>query len=174
MRIATMASDEVVPAVMDGRVQIGITVLHGDMPGLKSLKLYDEQMSLYCSRGHPLHGRSEADIRLEDLQAYRFVESPRLLPGRELHPAMSGWNKQVSAHHQEARATLILTGHYLGFLPRHLVKNWGWGSEMQPLLENQLSYSNSFYAITKPRTERNLVVEAFFDCLQDALKKETR
>jgi hypothetical protein len=54
------------------------------------------------------------------------------------------------------------------------VKNWGWGSEMQPLLENQLGYSNSFYAITKPRTERNLVVEAFFDCLQDALKKEMR
>lgn len=172
MRIATMASDDVVPAVMDGRVQIGITVLHGDMPGLKSLKLYDEQMSLYCSRGHPLHGRSEADIRLEDLQAYRFVESPRLLPGRELHPAMSGWNKQVSAHHQEARATLILTGHYLGFLPRHLVKNWGWGSEMQPLLESELSYSNSFYAITKPRTERNLVVDAFFACLQDALAKK--
>ncbi len=172
MRISTMASDDVIPAVLDGRVQIGVSVMHGDMPTLKTLKLYDEQMSLYCGRGHPLHGREPDSIRLDELQQYRFVESPRLQPGRELHPAMAGWNKQVSAHHQEARATLILTGHYLGFLPHHLVKNWGWGNELQPVLEQELGYSNTFYAITKHQADRNLVVDTFFSCLREAMETD--
>ncbi|GGO83498.1 LysR family transcriptional regulator [Marinobacterium nitratireducens] len=174
MRISTMASDDVVPAVLDGRVQLGITVLPYEVPGLRSLKLYDEQMSLYCGRGHPLHGIPDSEIRLEDLQRYNFVESPRLQPGRELHPSMAAWNKQVSAHHQEARATLILTGRYLGFLPRHLVRNWGWGDELQPILKQQLSYSNTFCAITKPKAERNIVVDAFVQCLRDALADEVK
>lgn len=174
MRISTMASDDVLPAVLDGRVQLGITVLHSDMPTLNSLKLYDEEMSLYCGRGHPLHGQRDDQIAFDDLQQYNFVESPRLQPGRELIPGMAAWNKQVSAHHQEARATLILTGHYLGFLPRHLVKNWGWGDALQPVLLDQLSYSNTFCAITKPQTERNLVVEAFLGCLKEAVARNAR
>lgn len=174
MRISTMASDDVVPALMDGRIQVGISVLQGELPGLRTLKLYDEQMMLYCGRGHPLYGRRDDTIDFDELQRYRFVESPRLLPGRELHPAMAGWNKQVSAHHQEARATLILTGQYLGFLPRHLVGNWGWGNDMQPILQDQLSYSNSFYAISKPQASGNLVVDTFFGCLQNAVESGDR
>ncbi|MFC6669294.1 LysR family transcriptional regulator [Marinobacterium aestuariivivens] len=174
LRISTMASDDVLPAVLDGRIQIGITVLHGEMSNLKSLKLYDEEMSLYCGPGHPLHGRHDDDIRFDELQQYNFAESPRLQPGRELHPAMAGWNKQVSAHHQEARATLILTGHYLGFLPRHLVKNWGWGDALQPVLQDSLSYSNTFCAVFKPQAERNLVVDTFVGCLREALEREAR
>ncbi len=172
MRISTMASDDVIPAVLDGRVQIGVTVLHGPQPQLKTMKLYDEEMALYCGREHPLYHRRDDSIAVEELQQYKFVESPRLQPGRELDPLMSGWNKQISAHHQEARATLILTGHYLGFLPRHLVRTWGWEQHMRPLFETRFSYTNSFYALTKPQAERDIVVAAFLSCLREAMTAE--
>ncbi|MBY4678191.1 LysR family transcriptional regulator [Marinobacterium arenosum] len=172
MRISTMASDDVIPAVMDGRVQMGITVLHGPMPQLRTMKLYDEEMLLYCGRGHPLFERDEAKLSEADLQQYKFVESPRLQPGRELDPVMAGWHKQVSAHHQEARATLILTGQYLGFLPRHLVENWGWESQLRPLFPERFGYTNTFHAISKPHTAQDLVVDTFFRCLREAMATE--
>ena len=55
------------------------------------------------------------------------------MPGREIHPDMRHWNKQAKAHHQEARATLILSGHYLGFLPTHVIQNWGLDKDVRPL-----------------------------------------
>ena len=45
--------------------------------------------------------------------------------GREPHADMELWTKGAKAHHQETRATLILSGTYLGILPKHVVTNWG-------------------------------------------------
>ncbi|MGB0467338.1 MAG: LysR family transcriptional regulator [Pontibacterium sp.] len=168
VRISTMASDDVVPAVLNGRVQIGVTVVHNPVPDLQVMKLFDEQMSLYCGRGHPLFNRSQP-VSESELRDYKFVESPRLVPGRELDPVVSSWNTQTSAHHQEARAALVLSGHYLGFLPQHLVRNWGWQAEMQPLLQSRFNYSNTFSALTKPYPENDLVISTFMDCLKEAI-----
>lgn len=173
VRITSMGSDDVVPAVLDGRVQIGITVTHRSIPELDFMPLFDEEMSLYCAKNHPLYDRDDSSISTGELQRFKFVESPRLMPGREVDPVMSSWNKHASAHHQEARAALILTGQYLGFLPQHLVKNWGWLTEMRPLMQDRFNYANSFSAMTKPYPENDLVIGTFMDCLREAVANET-
>ncbi|MCE2029807.1 LysR family transcriptional regulator [Sessilibacter corallicola] len=169
VRIISMASDDVVPAVQEGRVQLGITVMLRQVPELDVMRLFDEEMSLYCAENHPLYAMNDKDISVEKLQTYKFVESPRLMPGREIDPITAGWNKHASAHHQEVRAALILTGHYLGFLPKHLVHNWGWQHKMRPLLEGRFNYINSFSAISKPYPKNDLVISTFMDCLKEAV-----
>ncbi|WP_432473171.1 LysR family transcriptional regulator [Amphritea sp. HPY] len=170
VQISTMSSDEVTTAVLDNRVDIGITVITHQYPELENLKLFDEEMLLYCATGHPLYQQDTANFSTEQLQDYRFVESPRLMPGREAHPDMRLWNKQAKAHHQEARATLILSGHYLGILPRHLVSRWGLEDQLQPLFKETYGYTNTFTAFWRKKHSNQLVIEAFTECLNSALK----
>ncbi len=172
VQISTMGSDEVTTAVLDRQVDIGITVLSHDYPELNSLKLFDEEMLLYCGPGHPLYERDENSIPHTELQQYTFVESPRLMPGRETHPDMKRWNKHAKAHHQEARATLILSGHYLGILPRHLVSNWGLAQQMRPLLTETYGYTNTFKAIWRKKHSNELIINIFSNCLLRSITPE--
>lgn len=168
MRISTMMSDDVIPSVLEGRIQLGVTVLVNPIPNLESLYLFEEDMVLYCGKGHPLFDASPKNYSIESLQNYAFVESPRLQAGREVTPQMASWRKQAVAHHQEARAQLILTGHYLAYLPECLVEAWGMQGQVRPLFREQLSYRNTFYALYKLGAQKNPVVSAFLECLQQA------
>ncbi|GGK59020.1 LysR family transcriptional regulator [Amphritea balenae] len=167
IRISTLSSDEVITALLNQQVDIGITVISQQYPELASLKLFDEEMLLYCAKGHPLFNK-QTPISTQELGLHRFVESPRLMPGREIHPDMRQWNKQAKAHHQEARATLILSGHYLGFLPRHLVNSWGLEQALQPLLTNEYGYTNTFTAFWRKTQRNQLIINLFSQCLSDS------
>lgn len=171
LRITTMMAGEVVPAVNDGRVQIGITVLHRSVNNLETLRLHDESMTLYCGKGHPLFDKSADEISITDLSQYKFVESPRLKTGHELLPLMEAWDKHAVAYHQEARAQLILTGHYLGLLPSHLVESWGLQALMRPIFPEKFLYQNTYYALAKPTTLKGLVAATFMSCLKQAMQQ---
>jgi len=168
VRISTMSSDEVITALLNHQVDIGITVISQQYPELASLRLFDEQMLLYCAKGHPLFDQQQP-VTADQLNQHRFVESPRLMPGREIHPDMRRWNTQAKAHHQEARATLILSGHYLGFLPSHLVKNWGLALEMKPLLIEEYGYTNTFTAFWRDSQRNQLINNLFTECLANSV-----
>ena len=172
IQISTMSSDDVVSALLNQQVDIGITVTSQPYPELKNMKLFDEEMLLYCAQSHPLFEKS--DINAEELRQYRFVESPRLMPGREVHPDMLLWNKQARAHHQEARATLILSGHYLGFLPSHLVSSWGLEHDLRPLLTEPYGYTNTFRALWRDRQHNKLIIQLFTECLADQLSDSSQ
>lgn len=166
VHISTMSSDEITTAVLDKKVDIGITVLTQSFPELHSLDLFDEQMLLYCGKGHALYERLEDQIQPKHLLEYKFVESPRLMPGREMHPDMRNWNNHAKAHHQEARATLILSGHYLGMLPTHMVSNWGLGKQLKPILTKRYGYTNTFSAIYRSSHPNQMIIEQFRRCLE--------
>jgi len=168
IHITTMSSDDVTTAVLDKKVDIGITVITQDFHELKRLDLFDEEMMLYCAKGHPLFERDAKTICPDDLLPYKFVESPRLMPGRELHPDMRKWNKHAKAHHQEARATLVLSGRYLGILPSVLINNWGLDTKMKTLLPDTYGYSNTFSAIYRSNHPNQMIIEQLIACIKQA------
>lgn len=166
VRISTMSSDEITTAVLDKKVDIGITVLTQEFDDLSRINLFDEQMLLYCAKGHPLY--EQDTISADDLLAYKFVESPRLMPGREMHPDMLKWHKHAKAHHQEARTTLILSGHYLGMLPSHLVNSWRLDSQLKPILVERYGYTNTFSAVHRTSHSNQAIIEQFTQCIKRA------
>jgi DNA-binding transcriptional LysR family regulator len=168
VHISTMSSDEITTAVLDKKVDIGITVLTQDFAELNRINLFDEQMLLYCAKGHPLYRQDDTKITPDDLLDYKFVESPRLMPGREMHPDMLKWQKHAKAHHQEARMTLILSGHYLGMLPSHLVNNWGLANQLKPILSNRYGYTNTFSAVYRTNHSNQTIIDEFSRCLKQA------
>ncbi len=165
VQITTMSSDEVSSAVINKKMDIGVTVLPHEFKELNCHPLFDEQMYLYCAQDHPLFEVLDNNIKKEDLLNYKFVESPRLMPGREMHPDMRYWNKQAKAHHQEARTSLVLSGHYLGILPSHLVNNWGLQQHLRPLFKSLYGYSNTFSAISRKQHNNQQIIDCFNDCL---------
>lgn len=169
IHITTMSSDDVTSAALDNKVDIGITVITQDFSELNVINLFDEQMQLYCAEGHPLYDLAPKDITPQKLMEYKFVESPRLMPGRELHPDMRQWNKHAKAHHQEARATLVLSGHYLGILPSILIRNWGLDTKLKPLLSELYAYSNTFSAIYRSSHSNQLIIDQFIESLKQTL-----
>jgi DNA-binding transcriptional LysR family regulator len=166
VHISTMSSDEITTAVLDKKVDIGITVLTQDFSELNRVNLFDEQMQLYCAKGHELYDIPDEQIKPNHLLPYKFVESPRLMPGREMHPDMLKWDKHAKAHHQEARATLVLSGHYLGMLPTHMVNNWGLDKQLKPLLSQRYGYTNTFSAIYRSSHSNQMIIEQFCLCLE--------
>jgi DNA-binding transcriptional LysR family regulator len=171
INISTLSADEVYSAVFDKKIDLGITVVPQRISELEVLPLFDEEMFLYCGQQHPLYAKNDNEITREELQHYKFVESPRLLPGREAHEDMKLWNKQAQAHHQEARATLIMSGQYLGILPLHLVENWGLKNKMRPLFKDVYGYQNTFSALVRKNRINEKIVQLFFDCLKNSIKK---
>ena len=168
IRISTMGADEVISSLLDHKVDIGITVMSQTYSELSSLKLFDEEMLLYCAESHPLYEQAET-VSYDQLRHYRFVESPRLLPGREVHPDSQQWNTQAKAHHQEARASLILSGHYLGFLPSHLVTSWNLDKQLKPLLADRYGYSNTFKALWRSSQSKQIIIKLFRQSLNESL-----
>ncbi|UAA39611.1 LysR family transcriptional regulator [Paraneptunicella aestuarii] len=169
LQITTMGSDDVTGAVLNNAVDMGITVLSHPYSDLHCLTLFTEEMQLYCGQSHPLFSRHSSAITSKDLQQYAFVESARLLPGREPFAEIVSWNKKARAHHQEARTMLILSGEYLGYLPKHLVASWGLEYQLKPLLPEKFNYTNKFEAIRKKQARNHAAVSLFFDCLQSNL-----
>lgn len=168
LTLLTMDSDEVTRAVLDKRIDIGVTVITSPYAELNHQALFTEEMLIYCGEGHPLFDRAAESVTPADLRPYKFAESPRLLPGREAHAESQHWNIHAKAHHQEARVMLILSGHYLGYLPRHLVQHWGLAQRLRPLLADRFGYRNNIEAIHRPHHPNTVVIEAFMQCLQSA------
>lgn len=171
VKISTISSDEVTTAVQNKKVDIGITVLSERFNELESLALFSEEMLVYCAKGHPLYDQNK--LSPQDLQDHYFVESPRLMRGREPHPDMELWKKTARAHHQEARATLILSGAYLGILPKHMVTNWGLNHKMKPLFDELYGYQNTFKAIRLKKGTNELITNTFFQCLKASVGQKT-
>lgn len=167
VEITTLSSDDVTSAVLDKKADLGVTVLLQEFTELETLPLFDELMNLYCGEDHPLYGK--ANVKPADLAEFKFVESPRLMPGREVSPDVRLWNRQARAHHQEARAALILSGHYLGMLPEHMVRNWGYDQKLQALLPERYSYANTYSAIHRKHPRNAEAVTLFCECLQAVL-----
>lgn len=168
IEITTLSADDAYSAVLDQKIDLAITVVPQKNHEFEVFPLFDEDMLLYCGEKHPLYTLDDKHIRPCDLQQYKFVESPRLMAGREVHRDMSNWNKQARAHHQEARATLIMSGDYLGILPRHLVKNWGLEQKMRPLFTDKYGYSNTFSALVRKNRTNEKIVQTFITCLKQA------
>nr|CAA6825591.1 MAG: LysR family transcriptional regulator [uncultured Thiotrichaceae bacterium] len=167
LKISTMVADAVITSVLEGQVHIGITVFGEDKhPRLQTLRLHDEELSLYCGNEHPLFDRQDQAINTDELGQYKYVASPCFLPGNELYPFMRQWDSSTQAFHQEARAQLILTGKYLGFLPPQLVETWGLQQRLRAIKPTLFNYNVTYYAFAKASTLKSLSVSQFMDVLR--------
>ena len=154
--------------VLDGRLHAAIGPFPVQVQGIKYEKLFDEQHNVYCGIGHPLFDKK--DVCKDDLCGQQFVvhgykhESDLKL----LH----GNKASAVVENMEAEALLVMTGRYIGFLPRHYAERWVKRGELKPLLESELLHYSSFYLITKSGQHKTRVLEKFLEFFGETVRKD--
>lgn len=154
--------------VMDGKYQLGVIPLHRESSSLNYQPLFSEAMSLYCGNYHPAFSRAQ-QITATDLTQLAYVglgyHSPNMSVSHQRNLIRS-----ASGYDQEAVATLILSGVYIGYLPDHYAESFVAqglmrmvGDSADP--ERSFGYQCQFAAITKPGAAPNRLAEAFLSAL---------
>jgi LysR family transcriptional regulator, transcriptional activator for bauABCD operon len=153
--------------VLDGQFQLGIVPEHRRSDSLVYDELFDETMQLYAGQEHPWfvaldHGLDWDALRRQALAALGY-HSPNmaLTHQRQLERA-------ATASDQEAVATLILSGGYVGFLPDHYARVFVEQGQMRSVAPGVLRYDCRFSAIHRASPAPLRVTELLRQALREA------
>lgn len=161
------AINDIEKGVIDGRFNIGVIPAHRSSTSLDYLSLFPEHMYLYVGHGHPLYAMD--DILIDDamLRTHKFVglgyHSPNMEIGNQ-----KDFERHASCYDQEAVATLILSGCYLGFLPEHYAKSFQAQGLIRPVNCSLFTYLCDFVAIHRRSPRPSRIAQAFLNCLSDS------
>ncbi|KUY59115.1 LysR family transcriptional regulator [Burkholderia sp. RF2-non_BP3] len=150
--------------VLDGRLHLAIGHFPLTVAGLSYTQLYEEPDGLYCSRYHPLFSTDATGDALIERVRQSQVVARAFLQQRDLQLLESG-SAAATVDNVEAQAILILTGAYIGFLPRHYARQWVDAGQMRQLAAEQLTSAWPFSSITRRGVAQPTVLRAFLDDL---------
>ncbi len=162
--ITVGALNSVERAVMDGRMHVGIVPDHRRSESLEYHELFREAMYLYCGRQHPLFDADHNALTLADLQDYDYAGLGFHSPNMEVTHRF-GLRRKASVSDQEAVATLILSGCYIGFLPDHYATTFVREGLMQRVDHAECMYHVQFVAIQRRSPQPPRIARAFLDIL---------
>lgn len=154
-------------AVIDGRLDIGIVPDHRRSDSLRYVPLFGESMHLYCGRQHPLFAPRREPLGWDELRDYDHAGLAFHSPNMEATHRL-GLRRQAVVNDQEAVATLILSGCYIGFLPDHYAAGFLREGLIRQVEAQGASYEVGFVAIQRRAPAPTRVGEAFLGCLQRA------
>ena len=77
-------------------------------------------------------------------------------------------NTTATASHMEAIATLILSGHHIGYLPDHYARPWVEADHLRPIRPNDLGYEVTFDLVARKGRRQSAVLLAFMQDLKAA------
>ncbi len=160
-----LAPDDIELAVQDARVSLGIGVFHKHKPGLIYETIGFEKIDLYCAAGHPLF--DEDDIsRISDILKSSHYAKRTYLQERLVAPVSRGLKSTAFAHQIEGIAHLILTGKFVGYLPKQFANVWVRQQKMKSIGAGRFEQPSEIKLVTKRGTEQNLAARSFEDMLR--------
>ncbi|MGB1237820.1 MAG: LysR family transcriptional regulator [Pseudomonadales bacterium] len=146
--------------VLNGQLHTGVVPVHKEQPGLEYRALYSEESHLYCSNTHPLFERPTAELDLQMIEAYEAVV-PAYAQSPNIKAIYQRMRAGATATDREGIAFLILTGHYIGYLPTHFAERWLLQGTLRALLPEQAVYRTDIAAVSRKGTHSNAVLEHY-------------
>ncbi|PZQ78912.1 MAG: LysR family transcriptional regulator [Ancylobacter novellus] len=146
-------------ALMDGARDIVVGPFSQKVPGITYIPLHREAQALYCGRGHalfdlPAEAISHARIEeaLFSVRRYRHLDDLY----RVNHPRAS-----AAIEHMEAQVMMILSGRFIGYLPRHIGEDWAGRGQMRVLKPESYGFDSTHFAATRRLRGEQPLVDAF-------------
>lgn len=159
--IHMMPPGQIEPAVLDGRLHVGVSPALARLAALDYVPLYSEQARLYAAAGHPLlrSAASAAAIQAADavLPAYPLSD--------EAQAVGDCLNHKATATEREGIAFLVLTGRYIGLLPEHYAERWVAAGRLRALPAEAFRYRIEYHAVTRRGQRPNRVLDTFIERL---------
>jgi len=167
IEIFTEPPNVIESGVIKGIYDLGIVPLHRRSNGLDYHKLYQERMVLCCGKDHPLYRHGNTTVKKENLSTYKYAgfgfNSPNMMAGQNL-----GLHLAARVHNEEALTVLLLSGHYLGFLPEHVAASFVDTGELKPVGVKNTNYTTTLSAIVRRKPEPGRKATEFLKCLKTA------
>ncbi len=160
------SSTELQKQVLDGRLHVGIGPFRNKISGLVYSHLYDEEHVLCCGRDHPLFDHDSDAPSIGDFREIRLVVRSDL--NKDDIAAIGLKGAATIVDNVEAQALLILSGVYIGFLPKHFAAKWIEADELRPLMTKKLQQISPFETVVRRTTPRMPIVKAFIECLLES------
>ena len=154
--------------VLDGSFAVGVIPAHRSARSLRYDRLFGEIMRLYCGTGHALFNSERVVLDWKALRARSDFaglgyHSPNmaLAHGRHLQRA-------ATAFDQEAIATLILSGQFVGFLPEHYAQAFVQRGQMRAVAPAKLHYACDCVSVLRRSPQPARAALAFHQALRAA------
>ena len=122
-----------------------------------------ERQVLYVGQLHPKFHLASY-MTLDDIENLHFAMRAGPLP-RETPDVVARQRAAAVATTAEGRATLILSGQYVAYLPEHFARPWLQRGLMRPVLQDDLSYTVAYHALIKEVAVRSSFLQAFLDLM---------
>lgn len=167
INIRMIPPPEIEKSVLDGSLHIGVISDTKRLAGLEYIDLYDEESLLYCGAGHSLFALPDKQLTLSLINRQDTVV-PAAAITRENKMQLRKMHFSASATDREGIAFLILSGHYIGFLPVHYAQGWVDEKRMRQLRPKELNFRTHYAAITRKGAKPNLVLQTFIKELHRA------
>jgi LysR family transcriptional regulator, transcriptional activator for bauABCD operon len=158
--------------ILDGSYHCGIGSFPHFMPGLEGTTLYQEEHFLYAGVGHPLFAEQDQKIIASRLHEHPTIhrrywhgdeDQRRLLVG-----PVGAYVDQI-----ESQLILILSGHYLGFLPNHYAHAWVKGGLIRALMPESLIYKCGLDLVTRKGYVHIDIMDVFISACVHAHEQPT-
>ncbi|WP_375228972.1 LysR family transcriptional regulator [Roseobacter sp. S98] len=167
LEIALHAPNVLEAQVVDGSLDVAVVPIHRQSGSLSYEPLYDEHMTLYCGRGHPLFDAPSDPDALPELSSWKYAgfgfNSPNMIAGQKL-----GLRRAARVQEEEALALLIQSGCYLGYLADHVAATFMASNSVRPIAARHSAYVSRFAAITRRQPEPDRKTKEFLRCLRRA------
>jgi DNA-binding transcriptional LysR family regulator len=115
--------------VLGGSLDLAVGLFPEPPAALDSTVLFAEAHALYCAEGHPLFARAAAtaeEIRQAPYVAWSYLEA-------YLGDPEGGFLPRSSTPFMEGVAYLVLSGRYIGYLPRAYAERWARAGRLKEL-----------------------------------------
>lgn len=168
LTVVTKPPNELLRDILSGHVQVAVASFPRQVLGLSYEDLYDETQLFYCGVNHPLFRRDDAEIDIGDVRMHRLV-ARNYWGARDIKIfAIAGPGAIVSD--MEAEARLILSGHFLGYLPEHYARRFVEQGRLRALRPDLFGYRAVFQLAYNPATARRPVVAAMIQAVLTELR----
>ncbi len=150
--------------LLDNRLHVAIGIFHNQPDTLSFAPLMEERQRLYCGKDHALYAIHET-VGSDAIASAPYVSwgyAERESPAR----AAMQFNETAQAQHIEGVAYLILTGHYIGFLPDHYADYWVQQGAMRALLPDEFQRVSILSVACRSSGRRSKLTECFLQQLE--------
>jgi DNA-binding transcriptional LysR family regulator len=154
--------------LLDGQLHAVIGCFPRQTSGINYDYIYSEKQELYCGSRHPLFHAEPQSISIPNLSHHRVV-SRSMWMQTEL-PRLMVETAAATVNDVLAKAFLIRTGSYIGFLPKHFGDSWVATGELRSLLPQVLGWSAAYYIATRKGFSGSPVMDYFLEDFRGALE----
>ena len=148
-------------AVLNGRSLASFGVSRHPLRGLNYLPLYKETNYLYCGENHPLFNCKKSEIE-KCLTESEFI-TRGYLRDTDFSDHDLPCKRNATAFHDEGIAHLILSGHFIGYLPEEYAKPWVLENKLKAVLPQKYNYEIPIVLITQKKENFSRLENTFIE-----------